>query len=99
MIRSDLTAPPTSCERGRRSAAEESARDEAVHVVERRNRALAAGRGALWSPTIRRAVTAGTGRVMSSRLDATAGSPQEIYERLQRRSHLSRRRIKQEDCG
>ncbi len=29
---------------------------------------------------------------MSSRLDAPAGSPQEIYERLLRRSHLSRRR-------
>ena len=34
-------------------------RDEAVRVVERWNAALAAGRGALWSPTIRCAVIAG----------------------------------------
>ncbi len=43
----------------RRRAAAEAARKEAVHVVERWNAALAAGRGALWSPTIRCAVTAG----------------------------------------
>ena len=44
----------------RAKAAEKAARDEALHVVERWNAALAKGRGALWSPTIRCAVTAGT---------------------------------------
>ena len=44
----------------RARAAEKAARDEAVAVVERRNAALAAGRGALWSPTIRAALLAGT---------------------------------------
>src|SRR5215471_18261160 len=43
----------------RARAAEKAARDEAVRVVERWNAALAAGRGALWSPTIRCAVMAG----------------------------------------
>jgi len=36
----------------RERAAQLAARDEAVRVVERWNIALAAGRGALWSPTI-----------------------------------------------
>jgi hypothetical protein len=44
----------------RARAAEQAARDEAVAVVERWNAALAAGRGALWSPTIRAALLAGT---------------------------------------
>jgi len=43
----------------RAQAAEKAARDEAVHVIERWNAALAAGHGALWSPTIRCAVIAG----------------------------------------
>jgi hypothetical protein len=46
-----------ACQRAR--AAEQVSRDEAVRVVERWNAALAAGRGALWSPTIRCAVIAG----------------------------------------
>src|ERR1700674_3373186 len=44
----------------RSSAADVAARDEARRVVERWNATLAAGRGALWSPTIRCAVIAGT---------------------------------------
>jgi hypothetical protein len=44
----------------RARAAEKAGRDEAVAVVERWNAALAAGRGALWSPTIRAALLAGT---------------------------------------
>ena len=44
----------------RSSAADVVARDQARRVVERWNAALAAGRGALWSPTIRCAVIAGT---------------------------------------
>jgi hypothetical protein len=43
----------------RERAAKQAAHDEAVRVVERWNAALAAGRGALWSPTIRCAVLAG----------------------------------------
>jgi len=43
----------------RERAADQVAHDEAVRVVERWNAALAAGRGALWSPTIRCAVLAG----------------------------------------
>src|SRR5215831_18430215 len=43
----------------RARAAEQAAQDEAVSVVERWNAALSAGRGALWSPTIRCAVLAG----------------------------------------
>jgi hypothetical protein len=43
----------------RAHAAEQVSRDEAMRVVERWNAALAAGRGALWSPTIRCAVIAG----------------------------------------
>jgi len=43
----------------RARAAEQAAHDEAVSVVERWNAALSAGRGALWSPTIRCAVLAG----------------------------------------
>ena len=43
----------------RARAAEKAAGDEAVRVVERWNAELAAGRGALWSPTIRCAVMAG----------------------------------------
>jgi len=41
------------------TATEQAARNEAVRVVERQNTALASGRGALWSPTIRRAIIAG----------------------------------------
>jgi hypothetical protein len=40
--------------------ANKAAHDEVVRVVERWNAALAAGRGALWSPTIRCALIAGT---------------------------------------
>jgi len=47
----------------RAHAAEKAARDEAVRVIERWNTALSAGRGALWSPTIRCAVLAGAGSV------------------------------------
>jgi hypothetical protein len=43
----------------RAPAAEKAARDEAVGVVERWNAATAAGRGVLWSPTIRTAIMAG----------------------------------------
>jgi|SRR6516164_1458529 hypothetical protein len=43
----------------RARAAEQAARDDAVRVVERWNAALAVGRGALWSPTIRAAILAG----------------------------------------
>jgi hypothetical protein len=43
----------------RAHAAERVAHDEAVRVVERWNAALSAGRGTLWSPTIRAAVIAG----------------------------------------
>jgi len=39
----------------RERAAEKAAHDEAARVVERWNAALAAGRGTLWSPTIRAA--------------------------------------------
>jgi len=55
--------PPRSQElaaRKRTDAADKAARDEAVRVVEQWNAAIAAGRGALWSPTIRCAVLAGT---------------------------------------
>src|SRR6202521_761926 len=44
----------------RSSAADVAARDQARRVVERWNAALAAGRGALWSPTIKCAVIAAT---------------------------------------
>jgi len=40
-------------------ADEQTARDAALQVIERWNAELAAGRGALWSPTIRCAVMAG----------------------------------------
>ena len=43
----------------RARSAEQVSRDEAVRVVERWNAAVAAGGGALWSPTIRCAVIAG----------------------------------------
>src|SRR5258708_6487303 len=43
----------------RKAGAAKAARDEAMHVVERWNRAPAAGRDALWSLTIRCAITAG----------------------------------------
>jgi hypothetical protein len=46
-------------EREKRQAAEKAARKEALQIVERWNDALAAGRGELWSPTIRAAVLAG----------------------------------------
>src|ERR1700730_5196383 len=44
----------------RARAAEKAAHDDAVRVVERWNAAVAAGRGALWSPTTRCALIAGT---------------------------------------
>ena len=44
----------------RANAAEQAAHDDAVRVVDRWNGALASGRAALWSPTIRCAVLAGT---------------------------------------
>src|SRR5258707_14779340 len=44
----------------RARAAEKVAHDEAVAAVERWSAAIAAGQGALWSPTIRAAITAGT---------------------------------------
>jgi hypothetical protein len=43
----------------RERAAERAALDQAVAVIERWNAALASGRRALWSPTIRCAVIAG----------------------------------------
>jgi hypothetical protein len=43
----------------RASAADKASQDEARRVVERWNAALAAGRGTLWSPTIRAAIVAG----------------------------------------
>jgi hypothetical protein len=46
-------------ERAQREAAEEAARKQALQIVEQWNHALAAGRGELWSPTIRAAVLAG----------------------------------------
>jgi hypothetical protein len=57
--------PDSAAELMRKRAAEEAARKEALDVVERWNRALAAGPstgsgGALWSPTIRCAIVAGT---------------------------------------
>jgi hypothetical protein len=58
---------PTTTQRGpmaqpnqmRKRAAEKAARDEASHVVERWNCALAAGHDALWPPAMRCALTAG----------------------------------------
>ena len=44
----------------RARAAEKAAHDEAVAVIERWNAAIAAGQGAMWSPTIRAALLAGT---------------------------------------
>ena len=43
----------------RARAAEKTAREEAVRVIERWNTALSAGLSALWSPTIRCALVAG----------------------------------------
>src|SRR5215467_15756498 len=47
----------------RARTAEQAAHDDAVRVVDRWNGALATGRAALWSPTIRCAVLAGTPRL------------------------------------
>jgi hypothetical protein len=44
----------------RARAEAKAAQAEAQRVVERWNAALAAGKGALWSPTIRAAIAAGT---------------------------------------
>jgi hypothetical protein len=44
----------------RTSAADEAARDEALRVIERWNRALGSGSDIWWSPTIRAALVAGT---------------------------------------
>src|ERR1700730_6837646 len=41
-------------------AADQAARDDAVRVIERWNRALATGRDMWWSPTVRAALVAGT---------------------------------------
>jgi hypothetical protein len=41
-------------------AADQAARDDAMRVIERWNRDLAAGRDMWWSPTIRAALVAGT---------------------------------------
>ncbi len=46
-------------ERAQQEAAEETARKDALQIVERWNHALSAGRGELWSPAIRAAVLAG----------------------------------------
>jgi len=46
----------------RREAADRAAGDEAARVVERRNKAIAAGRDIWWSPTIRAAIVAGMPR-------------------------------------
>jgi hypothetical protein len=54
----DRTRVDGAAELTRKVEARQVARVEAMHVVERWNRALAAGRGALWSPTIRAAVIA-----------------------------------------
>jgi hypothetical protein len=56
----DPNRGPSAAELMHRRAAEEAARAEAMNVVARWNAALSSGRGALWSPTIRCAVTAGT---------------------------------------
>ena len=53
------TRLPKMLARWRTRGEAEATRAEALAVVERWNTALAAGRGALWSPTIRAAVTAG----------------------------------------
>src|SRR5215472_10056626 len=53
--------PPRSerlAARMRADAAEKAARDEAVRVVEQWNAAIAAGHGAMWSPTLRCAIVA-----------------------------------------
>jgi hypothetical protein len=51
---------PSTAELMQKQRAEEAARKDAAHVVERWNRALADGRGALWSPTIGAALLADT---------------------------------------
>ena len=56
----DRTRLPEMLARWRTRGEAEAARAEALAVIERWNAALSAGRGALWSPTIRAAVTAGT---------------------------------------
>jgi hypothetical protein len=53
------TRLPDMLTRWRTQAEAEAAREAAVHVIERWNLALAAGNGALWSPTIRAAILAG----------------------------------------
>ena len=54
------TRLPEMLTRWRARGEAEAARADALAVVERWNAALATGRGALWSPTIRAAVIAGT---------------------------------------
>ena len=56
----DPNRGPSAAELLHRRAAEEAARAEAMNVMAQWNAALSSGRGALWSPTIRCAVTAGT---------------------------------------
>ena len=51
---------PSVAECMQKQRAEEAARLDAARVVERWNRSLAAGRGSLWSPTIKAAILAGT---------------------------------------
>src|ERR1700674_2728736 len=43
----------------RSHAADQAARDDAMRVIERWNRAIASGRDIWWSPTIRAAIVAG----------------------------------------
>jgi hypothetical protein len=44
----------------RREAADRAKRDDAARVVERWNKAIAAGRDMWWSPTIRATIVGGT---------------------------------------
>ncbi len=53
------TRVPDMLDRNRMRAETEAAKAEARAVVERWNAALAAGKGTLWSPTIRAALIAG----------------------------------------
>src|SRR5579864_8510400 len=86
------TRLPELLARWRTQGEAEAARAEALAVVERWNVALTAGRGALWSPTIRAAVTAGTpwpgghwGRDEEvGEFDRHHGSPSPVRRRLRR---------------
>ena len=54
----DPTRSERLAARMRDDAAEKAARDEALALVDRWNAAVAAGHGALWSPTLRAAILA-----------------------------------------